>query len=143
MFIMRYTITGDSLPVVICQLDPGEQMISESGGRTWMRGNVYTEQVSGGAKKALGRLFSGESLFMSLYTANSPCEIAFASSFPGRIVVRSLIPARASSARRALSLRQLGRRRAVDLFPEAARKGLLRRRGLHYAARYRPRRCVF
>jgi uncharacterized protein (TIGR00266 family) len=90
---MRYTIAGDTLPVVICQLDPGEQMISESGGRTWMRGNVATEQTSGGgAKKALGRLFSGESLFMSVYTANSPCEIAFASSFPGRILARQLNP---------------------------------------------------
>lgn len=89
---MRYTIVGDSLPAVICQLDPGEQMISESGGRTWMRGNVVTEQVSGGAKKAIGRIFSGESFFISVYTANSPSEIAFASSFPGRIVVRQLNP---------------------------------------------------
>jgi uncharacterized protein (TIGR00266 family) len=92
-FNMRYTIAGDTLPVVICQLDPGEAMISEAGARTWSRGNVVTEQTSGGgAKKALGRIFSGESLFMSLYTANSPCEIAFASSFPGRIIARQLNP---------------------------------------------------
>jgi hypothetical protein len=29
---MRYSIEGGSLPVAICQLDPGEVMISESGG---------------------------------------------------------------------------------------------------------------
>lgn len=90
---MRYNIQGDSLPVVICNLEPGEQMISESGGRTWYKGNVLTETSSGGgAKKVLGRMFTGESLFMSVYTAQSPCEIAFASSFPGRIIARQLAP---------------------------------------------------
>ena len=90
---MRYNIVGDSLPVVICNLDPGESMISESGGRTWYRGNVLTETSSGGgAKKVLGRMFSGESLFLSVYTAQSAAEIAFASSFPGRIIARQLAP---------------------------------------------------
>jgi uncharacterized protein (TIGR00266 family) len=90
---MRYNIVGDSLPVVICNLEPGESMISEAGGRTWMRGHVVTDTTSGGgAKKVLGRMFTGESLFMSVYTAQSPAEIAFASSFPGRIVVRQLGP---------------------------------------------------
>ena len=89
---MKYNIQGDSLPVVICQLDPGEVMISEAGGRTWCRGNVQTETSSGGARKAIGRMFSGESLFMSTYTAHGPAEIAFASSFPGRIVARQLNP---------------------------------------------------
>ena len=90
---MRYNIVGDSLPVVICNLDPGESLISEAGGRTWMRGNVLTETTSGGgARKVLGRLFTGESLFMSVYTAQGSSEIAFASCFPGRIIVRQLNP---------------------------------------------------
>ncbi len=90
---MRYNIQGDNLPVVICNLEPGESMISEAGARTWYRGNVMTETTSGGgAKKVLGRMFSGESLFLSVYTAQSPSEIAFASSFPGRIIVRQLAP---------------------------------------------------
>ena len=88
---MRYSIEGGSLPVVIIQLDPGEVLISEAGGRTWARGPISTETVSnGGAGRALGRLFMGESLFMSRYTANGPAEIAFASCFPGRIVAREL-----------------------------------------------------
>ena len=92
---MRYSIEGGSLPVVICQLEPGETMISESGGRTWARGDVITEASSeGGAKKVLGRVFSGESLFMSRYTARSSAEIAFASSFPGRIIAIELAPGR-------------------------------------------------
>jgi len=92
---MRYSIEGGSLPVVICQLDPGEAMVSESGGRTWARGDVVTEASSeGGAKKMLGRMLGGESLFMSKYTARSAVEIAFASSFPGRILAVELAPGR-------------------------------------------------
>ena len=59
----------------------------------WLRGPIITDTTSyGGAKKAFGRLFTGESLFMSQYTANGPAEIAFASSFPGRIIVKELAP---------------------------------------------------
>jgi len=88
---MRYNIEGGSLPVVILDLDPGETIISEAGGRTWSRGPVTTEsKAEGGIGKSIGRMFSGESLFMSRYTAQGPAEIAFASSFPGRIVARSL-----------------------------------------------------
>ena len=88
---MRYTIVGDTLPAVLIQLDPGETILSEVGARTWSRGDVSTEsKAEGGVGKSLGRLFTGESLFMSRYTAQGPAEIAFSSSFPGRIVARSL-----------------------------------------------------
>lgn len=90
---MKYSIEGGSLPAVIISLDPGEKLISEVGGRTWSRGDVTTETTSnGGAGKALGRMLTGESLFMSTYTANGPAEVAFTSSFPGRIVARELGP---------------------------------------------------
>lgn len=90
---MRYTIEGGTLPAVIIQLDPGEKLLSEVGGRTWSRGPVLTEtKAEGGAGKALGRMFMGESLFMNTYTAQGAAEIAFSSSFPGRIVPRVLQP---------------------------------------------------
>ena len=90
---MKYNVEGGSLPVAILKLEAGETVISEAGGRTWMRGPITTETTSyGGFKKAIGRLFTGESLFMSRYVANGPAEIAFASSFPGRIIVRELAP---------------------------------------------------
>ena len=83
---MRYSIEGGSLPAVIIQLDPGEVIISESGGRTWSRGPIVTEaKAEGGAGKAIGRLLTGESMFMSRYTAQGPAEIAFSSSFPGNM----------------------------------------------------------
>lgn len=90
---MKYSIEGGSLPAVVIQLDPGETIISEVGGRTWCRGPVVTEtKAEGGIGKSLGRMFSGESLFMSRYTAQGAVEIVFASSFPGRIVARTLNP---------------------------------------------------
>ncbi len=88
---MRYSIEGGSLPAVLIQLEAGEKIISEAGGRTWARGSVATETSSGGGiGKMFGRMFSGESLFMSIYTAQSAAEIAFASSFPGSIIAREL-----------------------------------------------------
>ncbi|NLD16383.1 MAG: AIM24 family protein [Tissierellia bacterium] len=98
---MKYSIEGGALPVVRIYLEPGESMISEAGGRTWARGNILTESTSeGGAKKALGRMFSGESLFMSKYTAQGPAEIAFASSFPGKILAVELGEGRSIIAQR-------------------------------------------
>ncbi len=88
---MQYSIEGGSLPALVISLNPGEKLISEVGGRTWSRGDVITETTSnGGAGKALGRMLTGESLFMSTYTAQGPSEVVFTSSFPGRIVAREL-----------------------------------------------------
>ena len=89
---MQYSIVGGSLPAVVIQLNPGETIISEVGGRTWARGPILTETKGGSAGKAFGRMLSGESLFLSHYTAQGPAEIAFSSSFPGRIVTRELGP---------------------------------------------------
>lgn len=88
---MQYQIEGGSLPCLVISLNPGEKLISEVGGRTWSKGEIETETTSnGGAGKALGRLLTGESLFMSTYTAQGPAEIVFTSSFPGRIVAMEL-----------------------------------------------------
>ena len=87
---MQYSIVGENLPAVIIRLNPGETIISEAGGRTWSRGPILTETKGGSAGKALGRMLTGESLFMSQYTAQGPAEIAFTSSFPGRIIAREL-----------------------------------------------------
>lgn len=90
---MNYRIEGGSLPVAILKLNAGEVVISECGGRSWMRGPVLTETTSyGGVKKVFSRMFSGEGLFMSRYIAQGEAEIAFASSFPGNILVRELAP---------------------------------------------------
>ena len=91
---MKYEIKGDSLPVVICQLEAGEQMLTEGGGMSWMSPNMQMETTSnGGVGKALGRMFAGEKLFQNIYTAQGgPGMIAFASSFPGSIKAFQVSP---------------------------------------------------
>ena len=84
---MRYTIEGEPLPVVICELEAGDTMITESGAMSWMTPNMKMETTSGGGiGKMFSRAFSGESLFLNRYTSqNGVGTIAFASSFPGSI----------------------------------------------------------
>ena len=91
---MKYEIRGEPLPVVICTLENGETMISESGAMSWMSPNLKMETRGGGAGKMLGRMFSGESLFQNRYTAEGgQGMIAFASSFPGSIRAVQIDPA--------------------------------------------------
>ena len=90
---MKYEIQGDNLPVVICDLEAGESMITEGGSMAWMSPNMKMETSGGGFGKALGRLFSGESLFQNVYTAQGgPGVIAFASKFPGAIKAVEITP---------------------------------------------------
>lgn len=91
---MKYEIKGETLPVVICQLEAGEAMITEGGSMAWMSPNMLMETGSnGGAKKALGRMFAGENLFQNRFTAQGGNGlIAFASSFPGAIKAFEISP---------------------------------------------------
>ena len=84
---MKYQIIGEPLPVVICDLEPEEKMITEGGSMSWMTPNMQMETSSnGGLGKAFGRMFAGEKMFQNIYTAKGgPGQIAFASSFPGSI----------------------------------------------------------
>ncbi len=92
--IMRYEIKGETLPVVICQLEGGEKMITEGGGMSWMSPNMLMETTTnGGIGKAFGRMFSGEKMFQNIYTAQGGSGmIAFASSFPGSIKAYEIAP---------------------------------------------------
>ena len=84
---MKYTIEGAPLPIVICDLDAGETMITEKGAMSWMTPNMKMETVGGGVGKMVGRMFSGEAMFQNRYTAEGgPGQIVYASSFPGAIL---------------------------------------------------------
>lgn len=90
---MKYSIEGEPLPVVICDLEAGEKMITEKGAMSWMTPNMKMETQGGGMGKMVGRMFSGESMFQNHYTAEGgPGQIAFASSFPGAILVVDIAP---------------------------------------------------
>ena len=90
---MKYSIEGEPLPVVICDLESNEMMITEKGAMSWMSPNMKMETVGGGVGKMFGRMFSGESMFVNHYTAmGGPGMIAFASSFPGSIRAFEITP---------------------------------------------------
>ncbi|NLO37680.1 MAG: TIGR00266 family protein [Clostridiaceae bacterium] len=84
---LSYKIFGDNLPAVAIRLDAGESIYTQSGGMTWMDAGIVMEtNMKGGLMKGLGRMFSGDSLFIATYTASRPNqEIVLASSFPGNI----------------------------------------------------------
>ncbi len=86
--MIKYEIEGGNLPVVICYPEAGQTICTQSGAMSWMSPNMNMETNSGGGiKKAIGRLFSGDSIFMNEYTPQgSSGMIAFASSFPGSIM---------------------------------------------------------
>lgn len=92
---MRYQISGEPMPVVICDVEANESMITEKGSMVWMSPNMEMQTSAGGIGKAFGRMFSGESMFQNIYTARGgPGMIAFASSFPGSIRAVEITPDR-------------------------------------------------
>ena len=93
---MKYDIQGGTLPVVICEVEAGETLITERGSMSWMSPNMRMETSSGGGiGRALGRMFAGDSLFLNRYTAQGGRGmIAFAASFPGSIRAFEIGPGR-------------------------------------------------
>ena len=91
---MRYEIRGGEFPVVICELNDGEAMITERGSMVWQTPNMEMETRGGGLGKMFSRAFSGESLFQNIYTARGAGTIAFGTSFPGRILPMEIGPGR-------------------------------------------------
>ena len=89
---MTYEIFGDNLPAVTINLQRGESIYTQSGGMSWMTGDIKMEtNMKGGLMKGLGRMLSGESLFLATYTANSDNQaITLASAFPGHILTLDL-----------------------------------------------------
>jgi uncharacterized protein (TIGR00266 family) len=85
---MQYRIFGESLPAVTLTLNPGESIFTQSGGMNWMTAGIQMDtNLKGGLLKGLGRMLTGDSLFIATYTASAPNqEVTIASTFPGAIV---------------------------------------------------------
>lgn len=85
---MEYKIMGNTIPAVEIGLNKGETMFTQSGGMSWQSDGIeMTTNTRGGVLKGLGRMFSGESMFMAHYKAlRDGASIAFASTVPGSIV---------------------------------------------------------
>ncbi len=84
---LDYEIFGENLPAVKIKLDPGDSIFTQSGGLAWMDSGIsMVTNMQGGLLKGLGRMVSGESLFMATYTSNAQNqEIVVASTYPGSI----------------------------------------------------------
>ena len=91
---MRYTISGDNMPVAICELDDGESLYCEAGAMSWMSPNLVMETKSkGGLGGFFGRALSGETGFQNYYTAkNGGGRIAFSSAYVGNILAVEITP---------------------------------------------------
>jgi uncharacterized protein (TIGR00266 family) len=85
---MQYLIFGGNFPAVSFRLEQGESIYTQSGGMSWMTSGMQMEtNMRGGLMKGLGRMLSGDSLFLANYTAMAPNqEITIASTFPGAIL---------------------------------------------------------
>ena len=89
---MRYEVKGGAFPIVVCNLENGEQMITERGSMVWMSPNMQMETHGGGFGKMFAKAFAGESMFQNTYTANGAGMITFGSSFPGQIKPITIAP---------------------------------------------------
>ena len=89
---MEYEIRGTVMQVLDLKLNSGESVYTEKGGMSWMSPDIaMTTNAKGGMLKGVGRLFSGESFFMTTYTSSAnQSELVLSSEFPGKIVPMTL-----------------------------------------------------
>ena len=91
---MKYKIEGSVMQILSMELSEGEEVYSESGAMAWMSGNMGMESyIRGGLGAGIGRMFTGESLFLVKYRSSSGKGlISFAPSFPGKIIPLEIAP---------------------------------------------------
>ncbi len=83
---MEFKIEGD-YPILRCKLSQGQTIKTTAGAMSWMTEDIDVEVTTGGIMKGISRMFAGESMFFSYYTANrDDQEITFAASLPGTIL---------------------------------------------------------
>ena len=100
-----HKIVGEDLQFVEIELDPGESVVAEAGALMYMSQGIAMETIFGdgsGQNQAKGlmgallgagkRILTGESLFMTVFTAQSGRRerVAFAAPYPGRILAMDL-----------------------------------------------------
>lgn len=105
---MNYKIEGGNLPVLLCQLEAGEEMVCEGGSMSWMDDEIEMKTQGGGIGKMLGKMVTGEKLFQNTYVAKRAGEIAFASSFPGSILALKVTPDKPVIAQKSAFLASYG-----------------------------------
>jgi uncharacterized protein (TIGR00266 family) len=103
MDVVDYEIKGAEMQFVEVELDPGEAAVGEAGSMMFMDAGISMDTVFGDGSQAQGgffgkllgagkRLLTGESLFTTVYTNQSPQKqrVAFAAPYPGKILPMDL-----------------------------------------------------
>lgn len=88
-----YKILGTVMQSVTITLHPGVALVAEPGALSWMTPDVVMETNvgGGGLMGALGRVMTGESLFVVNYSASKDgAQVTFSGEFPGKIVAVNL-----------------------------------------------------
>ena len=85
---MKYEIFGGNFPAVTIDLDRGESIYTQTGGLAWMTDSITMDtNMKGGFLAGLGRMFSGDSLFIADYIADRDGQqITLSASLPGTII---------------------------------------------------------
>ncbi len=85
---MEYKIIGQTVPAVEVTLLKGESMNSQNGGMTYQTDGIsMSTNAKGGIGSSIGRMFSGESIFLNTFTAEKDgAVVAFATTVPGNII---------------------------------------------------------
>ena len=88
---MKYEISGTVMQTVAIDLDPGEQVYSQTNTMAWMNEAIVMDTHTGGGFLAgLKRSLAGGSLFITDFTAEGEGHVAFAPRFPGTIIAKTL-----------------------------------------------------
>jgi len=88
---MKFEISGTVMQTVAIDLDPGEQIYSQTNTMAWMNDAIVMDTHTGGGFLAgLKRSLAGGSLFITDFTAQGPGHVAFAPRFPGTIIAKTL-----------------------------------------------------
>lgn len=98
-----FQIIGSIMQAVTLRMRTGQGFYTEVGSLSWMSDGVQmdTNLGSGGLFGALGRVFTGESLFVVNYTTTVDGAVAtFSSDFPGKIVPINLAQGQAMIAQK-------------------------------------------
>lgn len=104
MDVVDYEIKGSEMQFVEVELDPGEAAVGEAGSLFYMDAGIGMDTVFGDGSASQGggffgkllgagkRLVTGESLFTTVYTNQTPHKqrVAFAAPYPGKILPMDL-----------------------------------------------------
>jgi uncharacterized protein (TIGR00266 family) len=103
MDVVDFEIKGSEMQYVEVELDPGEAAVGEAGSLFYMDADIDMDTVFGDGSASTGglfgkllgagkRLITGESLFTTVYTNQSPQKrrVAFGAPYPGKILAMDL-----------------------------------------------------